>query len=71
MSALVVVEAEPAEDREAGGSCGRPRRPGRISRLSEAKNDSAAALSAEVPTAPMDRRIPAWWQASANVLDPY
>lgn len=70
--ARVVVEAEPAEHREPCGAFGRPAsRPGRISRFGEAKNDLAAALSAEVPTAPMDRWIPARWQASAGALAPY
>ncbi|MFC4961505.1 hypothetical protein ACFPFX_34980 [Streptomyces mauvecolor] len=39
--------------------------------MSEAKNDSAAVLSAQVPTASMDRRVAAWRQVSVNAFDPY
>ncbi|MFE2968291.1 recombinase family protein [Streptomyces sp. NPDC059340] len=38
---------------------------------STAGRDGFQHLVAEVPTAPMDRRIPAWRQASANALAPY
>lgn len=54
--ALVAVEAEPAKDHEPASCVGRPRRLGRASRPSEAKNVSAAALSAETraPPGPQD-----------------
>ncbi|WTO65910.1 hypothetical protein OHA17_38420 [Streptomyces sp. NBC_00212] len=68
----MVVEAEPAGDRELAGSFGRSApSAGQDLRFGEAMNDSAAALSAEVSTAPMDRRIPALRLVSANAFAPY
>ena len=47
------------------------RRPCSVSRLRVALNDSARALSAELPTALIDCRMPAAAHAAAKVLDVY
>jgi transposase InsO family protein len=57
--------------RRAWRSSVNARRPCRVSRLSDALNDSARALSAELPTSLIDWRSPAAAHAAANALDVY
>ncbi|MGW8955994.1 hypothetical protein [Streptomyces sp. NPDC055709] len=62
-----VVRLAPAECVEAGlRSLGQLFRPWSVSRLNVALNDSASALSAELPIALMDWRTPAFAQAATT-----